>query len=407
MSAWDSLQNQIKNRQTMGNDTQRPSAKSAAQPMRNMTQRQSGVTSHPPISPRFVAASKTRTPSGRPPQGKKPRIRYDRILLVLLILVGLICLMVMGIKQCGKEGGVPGNKTGEAVTTTTQVSTEPPEKTLALTVEDVHKGSLILVNADHAYTFAADDVTLETVYEGRNTCYGVSDMEVSLDADVIDHFNQLMQAYYNIYENNDIMIVSGYRTREVQAEFYENKKTMLPGGYSDYHTARSFDLVIYPDGISSNYYAATGDYAWIAEHAAEYGFVLRYPDGKADKTGISPRAYTFRYVGVPHASYIYENGLCLEEYLDNIQSYTARNPLKVKTTSGEWSVFYTAANSEGSTQIAVPQNVVYTVSGDNMDGFIVAYQEKSPTITTTAVSGNEMNTGSTETTLSEEITTIE
>lgn len=407
MSAWDSLQNQIKNRQTMGNDTQRPSAKSAAQPMRNMTQRQSGVTSHPPISPRFVAASKTRTPSGRPPQGKKPRIRYDRILLVLLILVGLICLMVMGIKQCGKEGGVPGNKTGEAVTTTTQVSTEPPEKTLALTVEDVHKGSLILVNADHAYTFAADDVTLETVYEGRNTCYGVSDMEVSLDADVIDHFNQLMQAYYNIYENNDIMIVSGYRTREVQAEFYENKKTMLPGGYSDYHTARSFDLVIYPDGISSNYYAATGDYAWIAEHAAEYGFVLRYPDGKADKTGISPRAYTFRYVGVPHASYIYENGLCLEEYLDNIQSYTARNPLKVKTTSGEWSVFYTVANSEGSTQIAVPQNVVYTVSGDNMDGFIVAYQEKSPTITTTAVSGNEMDTGSTETTLSEEITTIE
>ncbi|MDO4155543.1 MAG: M15 family metallopeptidase [Oscillospiraceae bacterium] len=407
MSAWDSLQNQIKNRQTMGNYAQRSSARSAAQPIRNMTQRQSGTTSHPPIPHRSVAANQTRTPSGRPPQGKKPRVRYDRILLVLLILVGLICLMVMGIKQCGKESGASGNKTGEAVTTTTQISTEPPEKTLALTAEDVHKGSLILVNADHAYTFAADDVTLETVYEGRNTCYGVSDMEVSLDADVIDHFNQLMQAYYNIYENNDIMIVSGYRTREVQAEFYENKKTMLPGGYSDYHTARSFDLVIYPDGVSSNYYAATGDYAWIAEHAAEYGFILRYPDGKADKTGISPRAYTFRYVGVPHASYIYENGLCLEEYLDNIQSYTARNPLAVKTTNGEWSVFYTAANSEGSTQIAVPQDAVYTVSGDNMDGFIVAYQERSSIVTTTAVSGNEMNTDSTETTLSEEITTIE
>lgn len=407
MSAWDSLQNQIKNRQTMGNYAQRSSARSAAQPIRNMTQRQSGTTSHPPMPHRSVVANQTRTPSGRPPQGKKPRVRYDRILLVLLILVGLICLMVMGIKQCGKESGASGNKTGEAVTTTTQISTEPPEKTLALTAEDVHKGSLILVNADHAYTFAADDVTLETVYEGRNTCYGVSDMEVSLDADVIDHFNQLMQAYYNIYENNDIMIVSGYRTREVQAEFYENKKTMLPGGYSDYHTARSFDLVIYPDGVSSNYYAATGDYAWIAEHAAEYGFILRYPDGKADKTGISPRAYTFRYIGVPHASYIYENGLCLEEYLDNIQSYTARSPLAVKTTSGEWSVFYTAGNSEGSTQIAVPQDAVYTVSGDNMDGFIVAYQERSSIATTTAVSENEMNTDSIETTLSEEITTIE
>ncbi len=407
MSAWDPIQNQIKNRQAMGSHVQRPFAKSAAPPMRNRMQRQSGSTQRPPTNSRPVMGNRTGTPTGKPPQGKKPRVRYDRILLVLLVLIGLICLLVMGIKQCGKDDSVSEHKTGESATTTTQVSTEPLEKTLALTAEDVNKGSLILVNADHAYTFAADDVTLETVYDGRNTCYGVSDMEVSLDADVIDHFNQLMQAYYNIYENNDIMIVSGYRTREVQAEFYENKKTMLPGGYSDYHTARSFDLVIYPDGTSSNYYAATGDYAWIAEHAAEYGFVLRYPDGKADQTGISPRAYTFRYVGVPHAAYIYDNGLCLEEYLDNIQSYTARNPLKVETTSGEWSVFYVAANSEGSTQIAVPQDAVYTVSGDNMGGFIVAYQEKGTAITTTVVSGNDMDAISTETTLLEEMTTVE
>ncbi len=401
MSAWDSIQNQIKNRQTISGRVQRSSSKNAAPPMRNMTQRQFQPMQRPPANnSRPVVVNRTGMSAGRPPQRKKPRVRYDRILLVLLVLVGLICLLVMGVKQCGKDDGASEHKTGGAVTTTTQVSTEPPEKTLALTAEDVHKGSLILVNADHAYTFAADDVALETVYEGRNTCYGVSDMEVSLDADVIDHFNQLMQAYYNIYENNDIMVVSGYRTREVQAEFYESKKTMLPGGYSDYHTARSFDLVIYPDGTSSNYYAATGDYAWIAEHAAEYGFVLRYPDGKADKTGISPRAYTFRYVGVPHASYIYDNGLCLEEYLDNIQSYTARNPLQVETTSGEWSVFYTAANSEGSTQIAVPQDAVYTVSGDNMGGFVIAYQEKGAvpvTTDTTTVSGSDVDGTDTET----------
>ena len=173
-------------------------------------------------------------PSGnRPPRRKKPRIRYDRIVLVALVLIGLICLLVLGVKQCGKKD-TTGNSSSGAAATTTQISTEPLERTLALTAEDVHKGSLILVNADHVYTFAADDVSLETVYEGRNSCYGVSDMEVSLDTDVIDHFNQLMQAYYNIYDNNDIMIVNGYRTREEQAAYYESKKTMLPGGYSDY-----------------------------------------------------------------------------------------------------------------------------------------------------------------------------
>lgn len=324
-------------------------------------------------------------PSGnRPPRRKKPRIRYDRIILVALVLIGLICLLVLGVKQCGKKDTTENHSSGAAATTT-QISTEPLERTLALTAEDVHKGSLILVNADHVYTFAADDVSLETVYEGRNSCYGVSDMEVSLDADVIDHFNQLMQAYYNIYDNSDIMIVSGYRTREEQAAYYESKKTMLPGGYSDYHTARSFDLVIYPNGTTSNYYAATGDYAWIAEHAAEYGFVLRYPDGKADKTGISPRAYTFRYVGVPHALYMYENGLCLEEYLEEIQGYSADKPLTIDTDGGEWKVFYMQANTSGSTQIAVPQDATYTVSGDNVGGFIVAYQEAGTAAVTTAV----------------------
>ena len=166
-------------------------------------------------------------PSGnRPPRRKKPRIRYDRIILVALVLIGLICLLVLGVKQCGKKD-TTGNSSSGAATTTTQISTEPLERTLALTAEDVHKGSLILVNADHVYTFAADDVSLETVYEGRNSCYGVSDMEVSLDTDVIDHFNQLMQAYYNIYGNSDIMIVSGYRTREEQAAYYESKKTIF------------------------------------------------------------------------------------------------------------------------------------------------------------------------------------
>ena len=161
-------------------------------------------------------------PSGnRPPRRKKPRIRYDRIVLVALVLIGLICLLVLGVKQCGKKD-TTGNSSSGAAATTTQISTEPLERTLALTAEDVYKGSLILVNADHVYTFAADDVSLETVYEGRNSCYGVSDMEVSLDADVIDHFNQLMQAYYNIYDNNDIMIVSGYRTREEQAAYYKS-----------------------------------------------------------------------------------------------------------------------------------------------------------------------------------------
>lgn len=368
MPAWDSIQDQIKNRQNIGNRTKQDAS----------AQAQSKAQPQPKVQTN--AQPKTQTVQ-RKPNGKKPKLRYDRIIMVALLLIALICLLIFGLTKCGSDENT-ANHTGDNADTTTQVSTQPPQTTLALTAEDVYKGDLILVNEDHVYAFAADDVTLETVYEGRNSCYGVSDMEVSLDSHVIDCFNQLMQAYYEIYENTDIMIVGGYRSKETQSELYDSKKTMLPGGYSDYHTARSFDLVIYPDGTSSNYYAATGDYAWIAENASDYGFILRYPDGKTDQTGISPRAYTFRYVGVPHASYIYNNDICLEEYLELVKNYTADDPLIVDTISGGWNIFYVASDGSGSTQIAIPQGATYTVSGDNIGGFIVAYQEKGLLTTT-------------------------
>lgn len=55
---------------------------------------------------------------------------------------------------------------------------------------------------------------------------------------------------------------------------------------------------------------------WWADHAAEYGFILRYPEGKEDKTGVEYLPYHFTYVGTTIAQEMSENNWCLEEYLD-------------------------------------------------------------------------------------------
>ena len=56
-------------------------------------------------------------------------------------------------------------------------------------------------------------------------------------------------------------------------------------------------------------------YAWLLEHAPDYGFVLRYPEGKEEFYGVAcPHAH-FRYVGVEAAKYMTEHDLCLEEFL--------------------------------------------------------------------------------------------
>ena len=58
---------------------------------------------------------------------------------------------------------------------------------------------------------------------------------------------------------------------------------------------------------------------WMAEHCQEYGFIIRYPADKKEYTEINTEPWHLRYVGIPAATYIMENGLCLEEFTEQLQ----------------------------------------------------------------------------------------
>lgn len=94
---------------------------------------------------------------------------------------------------------------------------------------------------------------------------------------------------------------------EAEAELWVAKV-----GYSEHQTGLAVD--INADGIHS-----TGQevYDWLAEHAWEYGFILRFPEGKTDITGIDYEPWHYRYVGVEAAKEIYQQGVTLEEYLSS------------------------------------------------------------------------------------------
>ena len=62
-------------------------------------------------------------------------------------------------------------------------------------------------------------------------------------------------------------------------------------------------------------YGETAPGKWLASHAHEYGFIIRYPKGKEHITKYQYEPWHVRYVGVEHATKIYENQLTLEEYL--------------------------------------------------------------------------------------------
>lgn len=127
------------------------------------------------------------------------------------------------------------------------------------------------------------------------------------------------------------VVVSGYRTQETQQEILDQKtEEYLSQGYS-YKEAEELALLwVAKPGYSEHQLGLAVDingqiydvYTWLMENSYRYGFIFRYPGEKTELTGISQEVWHYRYVGVQAATEMYQQGLCLEEYLDS-QNVTA------------------------------------------------------------------------------------
>lgn len=114
-------------------------------------------------------------------------------------------------------------------------------------------------------------------------------------------------------EDIRILMQKGYSYEEAYEE--TAKETMLPG-CSEHATGLAFDIVSLGYQLLDEKQERTAENIWLQEHCAEYGFILRYPKGKEDITSINYESWHFRYVGIEAARYIMENGITLEEYLE-------------------------------------------------------------------------------------------
>lgn len=128
------------------------------------------------------------------------------------------------------------------------------------------------------------------------------------------------------------VVAAGYRTQEKQQSIMDERiQEHLDQGYSQEEAvAETESWVAIPgtsehqlglavdinaDGINSAGYEV---YDWLVEHAADYGFIQRYPEDKIDITGISNEPWHYRYVGVETARDMVDKNLCLEEYVEQL-----------------------------------------------------------------------------------------
>lgn len=286
-------------------------------------------------------------------------------------------------------------------------------KAISLRREQVHTGSLILVNAQYPLqnTIAPEEIrplelkTIQPYHEIRSNPKATlehsqiySESQVSKLSRVCSEQKKTSE-YSQVYlerktalvleallttigSGSSLVPVSGFRTRQEQENLYASslaehgeeftESYVATPGHSEHETGLAIDLAFNQEPIDflRPYFPRDGVCGRFRSRAASYGFVERYREGKEALTGIAPEPWHFRYVGLPHASIMDAHGFCLEEYLDYLKdfSYEGRH-LEVHVENKSFELFYKKAEDD-LTELTLPGYLPFQASGDNREGFI-------------------------------------
>ena len=150
-------------------------------------------------------------------------------------------------------------------------------------------------------------------------CY--KDLQAMLDACRAEGLEPVVCSAYRSYNRqnelfqNKVAEFAAYGFGVEQAEIEAAKVVALPGS-SEHQLGLAVDIVDINNQILDDSQEQTPVQKWLQAHSWEYGFIMRYPSNKSEVTGIIYEPWHYRYVGQEVAQSIFEQELCLEEYLN-------------------------------------------------------------------------------------------
>lgn len=246
-------------------------------------------------------------------------------------------------------------------------------KIVNLNRSDVYNGSLILVNASHSFSHWDSKAVMIPISEGAP--------EVLLEGHTAVLLSRVME---ELDGWGKIALVSGWRSHKEQEKIYGDslereglaftKKYVALPGHSEHETGFAIDLGLVTDQI--DFIRPAFPYEGICqrfrERALSYGFIERYPKGKEAVTGIAHEPWHFRYVGAPHGEIMNAHQFTLEEYHDFLKQYPyGCEYVRHGSQHMEMWVSYLAADETGCASFPIPEHIPFTVSGNNVDGFVI------------------------------------
>lgn len=184
---------------------------------------------------------------------------------------------------------------------------------------------LVLVNRNNPIPEGKQTENLSSVDEAELSNITLKKTGMLAEATALSALSEMLRAA----EEEGVTgfyLISAYRSFDEQNAIWQRKLasdphygengapvSSMPPGQSEHQTGLAFDITSLGHPSMSEGYAGTEQAQWLAENCADYGFILRYPKGKENTTGVVFEPWHFRYVGVDTAQYLTESGLVLEE----------------------------------------------------------------------------------------------
>lgn len=207
------------------------------------------------------------------------------------------------------------------------------------------RGKVVIDGKTHHFTSTGAEVVLVNPWNPVPEGYQVELVELSniystagitVGAEMEEDLLRMMNEC-NAQSGGRSCVVSGYRDISTQNDIYEDEVEKLTAqGYSEAAAKTEAATRVALPGTSEHQMGLAVDIndtqswgvdvsqeelpaiQWLMEHCYEYGFILRYPEGKTPVTGIIYEPWHFRYVGTELSMELKELGLTLEEYLDSL-----------------------------------------------------------------------------------------
>lgn len=285
----------------------------------------------------------------RKKRSKKELEKRLRILIGLIAVLGVLMVVLIVDTFKGRSGtadtssgSLPAGTESSALSETVSGSAVSSEETASSEAEESVRELLPIDEQELVTTDTSVDWNLVLVnpshklpddFEVETSVIGYTDSEDlvfdSRAVDALDDFlNGCVEAGYSP------VLRASYRSQATQEYLFENKieefeddgydrdeaeaeaaTIVAVPGTSEHQLGLAADIASKADGYLNAAEADTPVQQWLMEHCAEYGFILRFPYGKSEYTGIIYEPWHYRYVGKEAAQEIMDSGMCLEEYL--------------------------------------------------------------------------------------------